>query len=107
MTTNSDDENPSSASSSPVHFEHHGDEEEEESEIKDVHSPNYQGEYTRFMNWLSERGIGPDEHGRWITQPNVHLYFRENLGRERTGNRNTLRRIASAIEWYAENCEYH
>ena len=98
--TSDDDASSSAASTAPE------PEPVENTAINNVHSPNYRGEYKRFIEWLENQGCRPDEHGRWITQGNVHLYWRLNLARERSGNHNTLMRIGSAIEWYARNREY-
>jgi len=66
----------------------------------------YKHEWNKYLKWLKENGRTADDHGRWLTRENLDLYFVLHVAKNRMGVRNTLQRIANALQWYADRREW-
>jgi hypothetical protein len=65
---------------------------------------SYTSEYKRFQAWVSEHGV-IDDGDRYINRSNIDLYFCEHVAPNRTGVRNTIRRIVQTLQWYSDKKE--
>lgn len=68
---------------------------------------SYQNEWNRFKKWVDENleELGLDEPSPYLTRWNVDAYFSAAVI-HRDGQQNSIRRIVSALEWYARYVEY-
>ena len=66
---------------------------------------NYKAEWKKFKKFCQthpEATIGSP----WLTRDNIDLYFSVEVAMTRTGNRNSLRRIVWALQWFADHDEH-